>query len=123
MNFNKFQDYVIKRYNFGKMEDADTEGDAINEGCGDYYKFWLKIQDDKIIDVKYFTAGCGFAVSTCSIVSMLAIGKTIEEAAKITEEDIENELEGYPEKKKHYPHFVLKAFKNALNNYNYKAKR
>src|SRR6185437_1231007 len=73
-----------------------------------------------IEDISYFTTGCGFGTATCSLVVDLAKNKTVAEAAALTEKDIEDQLGGYPEKKKDYPQRALEALHVALDDYNQK---
>jgi NifU-like protein involved in Fe-S cluster formation len=85
------------------------------------YNFFLKIGPGAVIeDISYFTTGCGFGTATCSLVVDLAKGKTVEEASAISADDIENQLGGYPEKKKDYPQRALEALHVALDDYKQK---
>jgi hypothetical protein len=82
------------------------------------YNFFLKVGPGAVIeDISYFTTGCGFGTATCSLVVDLAKGKTIDEAAALTEAAIEAELDGYPEKKKDYPQRALEALRVAIEDY------
>jgi hypothetical protein len=70
-----------------------------------------------IEDISYFTTGCGFGTATCSLVVDLAKGKTVDEAAAITPGQIEEQLDGYPEKKKDYPERALEALAVTIADY------
>lgn len=121
MNFPKFQRLVEERAGFRTMENPTATGEYFSDSCGDMYNFFLKIGPGAIIeDISYFTTGCGFGTATCSLMVDLAKGKTIEEAAAITTEDIERELDGYPEKKKDYPQRAIEALQVALDDYKQK---
>jgi hypothetical protein len=86
------------------------------------YTYYLKVgPGDVIEDVSYFTTGCGFGTATCSLLVELAHGKTLDAAYAISEADIENELDGYPEKKKDYPERSLLALRAAIDDF--RAKR
>jgi nitrogen fixation NifU-like protein len=118
MDFPKFQRLVEERTGFRTMENATASGEYFSDSCGDMYNFFLKVGPGAVIeDITYFTTGCGFGTATCSLVVELAKGKTIDEAAGITPNDIEARLDGYPEKKKDYPERALEALHVALDDY------
>ena len=100
------------------MENPTASGEYFSDSCGDMYNFFLKVGPGAVIeDISYFTTGCGFGTATCSLVVDLAKGKTVDEAAAISPSDLENELGGYPEKKKDYPERALEALQVALADY------
>jgi NifU-like protein involved in Fe-S cluster formation len=118
MDFPKFQRLVEERTGFKTMESPTASGEYFSDSCGDMYNFFLKVGPGAVIeDISYFTTGCGFGTATCSLVVALAKGKTIDEAAAISADDIERELDGYPEKKKDYPERALEALHVALGDY------
>src|SRR5580700_4395695 len=118
MDFPKFQRLVEERSGFRTMEHPTASGEYFSDSCGDMYNFFLKVGPGAVIeDISYFTTGCGFGTATCSLVVDLAKGKTIDEAAAITPGDIEEQLAGYPEKKKDYPERALEALHVALDDY------
>ena len=118
MDFPKFQRLVEERAGFRTMENATASGEYFSDSCGDMYNFFLKVGPGAVIeDISYFTTGCGFGTATCSLVVDAAKGKTIEEAAAISTDDIERALDGYPEKKKDYPQRALEALHVALDDY------
>jgi NifU-like protein involved in Fe-S cluster formation len=118
MDFPKFQRLVEERSGFRTMENATASGEYFSDSCGDMYNFFLKVGPGAVIeDISYFTTGCGFGTATCSLVVGLAKGKTVDEAAAIATGDIENELDGYPEKKKDYPERALEALQVAITDY------
>lgn len=118
MDFPKFQRLVEERSGFRTMENPTASGEYFSDSCGDMYNFFLKVGPGAVIeDISYFTTGCGFGTATCSLVVDLAKGKTIDEALAITTADIEQQLDGYPEKKKDYPERALEALHVALDDY------
>lgn len=118
MDFPKFQRLVEERSGFRTMERPTASGEYFSDSCGDMYNFFLKVGPGAVIeDISYFTTGCGFGTATCSLVVDLAKGKTIDEAAAIAPSDIEEQLAGYPEKKKDYPERALEALHVALDDY------
>lgn len=118
MDFPKFQKLVEERTGFRTMENPTASGEYFSDSCGDMYNFFLKIGPGAIIeDISYFTTGCGFGTATCSIVTDLAKGMTVEEAAALKEAQVEAQLGGYPEKKKDYPERALEALRVAIDDY------
>lgn len=118
MDFPKFQRLVEERSGFRTMENPTASGEYFSDSCGDMYNFFLKVGPGAVIeDISYFTTGCGFGTATCSLVVELAKGKTIDEALAITTAEIEQQLDGYPEKKKDYPERALEALHVALDDY------
>ena len=118
MNFPKFQRLVEERSGFRTMEQPTASGEYFSDSCGDMYNFFLKVGPGAVIeDISYFTTGCGFGTATCSIVVDLAKGKTVDEASAIAAQDVERELDGYPEKKKDYPQRALEALNVAITDY------
>jgi NifU-like protein involved in Fe-S cluster formation len=123
MNFPKFQKLVEERIGFRTMENPTASGEYFSDSCGDMYNFFLKVGPGAVIeDISYFTTGCGFGTATCSLVVELAKGKTVDEAANLTEADIEAQLDGYPEKKKDYPQRALEALRVAIEDYRAKVR-
>jgi NifU-like protein involved in Fe-S cluster formation len=124
MDFAKFQKLVEARPGFHTMDDPTASGEYFSDSCGDMYNFFLKIGPGAIIeDISYFTTGCGFGTATCSLVVDLAKGKSVDEAAAITPQRIEDALSGYPEKKKDYPERALEALKVAIDDYRTKVSK
>ncbi len=118
MDFQKFQRLVEERTGFKTMESPTASGEYFSDSCGDLYNFFLKIGPGAVIeDISYFTTGCGFGTATCSLVVDLAKGKTVDEAAAVTEQEVMDELGGYPEKKKDYPQRALEALHVAIDDY------
>jgi len=122
VNFPKFQKLVEERTGFRTMEAPMASGEYFSDSCGDMYTYYLKVgPGERIVDVSYFTTGCGFGTATCSLLVELAHGKTLDEAYAIDEADIEAQLDGYPEKKKDYPERSLLALRAAIDDF--RAKR
>ncbi len=99
------------------MPDADAEGSVGDPECGDTLTFYLKVTDGVISDISYLVFGCCAAIATSSATSVLAKGKTIKEAMKITEDDVVNALDGLPESKVHCSLLGVSALRCALKNY------
>lgn len=92
-------DHFQNPRNTGEIADADGVGKVGNPNCGDVMVLYLKIENDKIVDLKYKTFGCAAAIATSSAASELVIGKTIEDAEKLTKMQIVEYLNGLPEQK------------------------
>jgi len=112
---------VLEHYhnprNIGEIEDADGVGVYLSDFCGDITKFWIKVQGDKIIDVKFKTQGCAASIASGSMLTELAKGKTIEEVLKITKEDVAGSLGGLPEQKIHCSLLATDALCDAIYDY------
>lgn len=104
-------------HNQGSMEDADAVGQDGNPVCGDVMKIYLKIKDDTITDAKFETLGCAAAIAVSSELTDLAIGKTLDEAMKMTKDDIVEELGGLPKQKIHCSMLGVDALKKAIEEY------
>lgn len=99
------------------MPDAHAEGSVGDPACGDSLTFYLKIEDNHIQEISYLVFGCCGAIATSSMTSVLAKGKSLEKALKITEEDIINALDGLPENKMHCSNLGVSALRKAISNY------
>ena len=97
----KVMDHFTHPRNVGEIEDASGVGQVGNAKCGDIMKMYLKIEDDVIVDVKFKTFGCGAAIATSSMATELIMGKTVEEALKLTNSAVVEALEGLPPVKVH----------------------
>ena len=109
--------------NVGEIENADGTGEVGNPVCGDMMTFYVKIKDNKLEDVKFKTFGCGAAIAVSSMVSEMAKGKTVEEALKITNEMVAQELGGLPPNKLHCSNLGADALHKAIENYLEKQKK
>lgn len=119
----KVMQHFINPQNVGEIKDADGVGEVGNPVCGDMMTFYIKVKDNKLEDVKFKTFGCGAAIAVSSMVSQIAKGKTIEEALKITNKDVADELGGLPKNKLHCSNLGADALHAAINNYLKKIKR
>lgn len=106
----------------GEIPDADAIGKVGNPTCGDIMEIYIKVKEDIITDIKVKTFGCVAALSTSDVVCELAKGKTIEEAEKITKEDVIKELGELPPQKIHCSVLAQEALKDAIKNYREKNK-
>jgi nitrogen fixation NifU-like protein len=110
-------DHFTNPRNVGEIEDADGIGEEGNPVCGDMMTFYIKVDNNHLSDVKFKTFGCGAAIAVSSIVSEMAMGKTIEEARKITPALVAKELEGLPKNKFHCSNLGAQALNKAIDDY------
>ena len=122
-----YSDKVVDHYNNPRNvgsfpKDAEDVGTGVVGApeCGDVMKLQIKVQDDKIVDAKFKTFGCGSAIASSSLATEWLKGKTIEEAQKIKNTDIVQEL-NLPPVKIHCSVLAEDAIKAALNDYKKKA--
>ena len=113
----KTLDYAKNPRNQGDMADPTAIGEVSNPDCGDSTIIYLKVEDDIIKDVTFETFGCAAAVASSSILTEMIKGKTVEEAYKMTEEAVAEELGGLPEKKMHCSVIGVEAMRKAIENY------
>ena len=116
----KVLEHFANPRNVGTMEDADGEGEVGNPVCGDVMKIFIKVADDRVSDIRFQTLGCGAAIATSSMITELAKGKTLDEAASISREDVANELDGLPPAKMHCSNLAADALRAAIENYRQK---
>ena len=117
MYSKKVMDHFMHPRNVGEIKDADGKGEVGNPVCGDLMTFYIKVENNKIKDVKFKTFGCGAAIAVSSMVSELAKGKSIEEAMKITNKMVVGELDGLPPQKLHCSNLGADALHKAIENY------
>ncbi len=117
----EYSEKVLEHYrhprNVGKIDNADLIGEAGSLACGDSLKLYIKLDGSVIKDAKFQTFGCGSAVASSSILTEMIIGKTLEEAKKITNKDIAEELGGLPQEKMHCSVMGQEALEDALKKY------
>jgi len=117
MYSEKVMDHFSNPRNVGEIEDADGVGTEGNPTCGDLMTIYIKVENEIITDIKFKTFGCAAAIATSSMITEMALGKTIEEALKITRNDVANELEGLPPVKMHCSNLAADALRAAIEDY------
>lgn len=113
----KVMQHFMNPQNVGDIKDADGIGEVGNPVCGDMMTFYIKVRDNKLEDVKFKTFGCGAAIAVSSMVSQIARGKTLEEALKITNKNVAEELGGLPKNKMHCSNLGADALHAAIKDY------
>ena len=120
MYSEKVMDHFRTPRNMGEIPDADGVGTVGNPVCGDMMNIYIKVKDDVITDVKFKTFGCGAAIATSSMITELAKGKTIDEALKITRQDVADSLDGLPPVKMHCSNLAADGLHEAIKDYHTK---
>ena len=127
--YNKtVMEHFMNPHNIGEIPDADGIGNIGNPVCGDILRLYIKVGknengEDIITDAKFKTFGCGAAIATSSMVTDLVIGKTVEEALKISNKAVAEALGGLPPIKMHCSMLAEEALKSAINDYLSKKKK
>lgn len=116
MDFERFKRINDERMNYREMEDATVVSSYRNLGCGDGYRLYLKIENERIVDASYTTTGCGFGLVSLAMATDWAKGKTVEEASRVRAEDIEQMFE-FPERRKNYPESAVEALQKAVEDF------
>ncbi len=103
--------------NMGEMKNPDAEATVGNPTCGDVMKIMIKVKDNKIFDIKFQTMGCAAAIASSSMLTVLAKGKSLSEAKKISNEDVARALGELPPIKIHCSNLAADALKLAIENF------
>ena len=113
----KVMEHFMNPRNVGEIADADGVGTVGNPVCGDMMAFYIKVDGDKLADVKFKTFGCGAAIAVSSMVSEMAKGLTIDEAKALTNEAVAEELGGLPPNKMHCSNLGADALHAAIEDF------
>jgi len=120
-----YNDTVLDHFqnprNTGEIPDADGVGEVGSAECGDIMIMYIKVNDDRLTDVKFRTFGCAAAIASSSIATEMIKGKTLDEALKLTRADVAGALGGLPEQKMHCSNLAPDALKAAIENYRAKS--
>ena len=115
------KDHFLNPRNFLMGDESKFDYDAVglvgNPICGDQMKMYIKVKDDKIVDIKWKTYGCASAIASTSALSEIAKGKTLDEALKISAEDIDDYLGKLPKHKFHCSVLGHDALRDAIEKY------
>ncbi|PIN76458.1 iron-sulfur cluster assembly scaffold protein [Candidatus Woesearchaeota archaeon CG10_big_fil_rev_8_21_14_0_10_36_11] len=103
-------------------KNADGIGEVGSPACGDMMRMYIKVKNGKIVACRWKTFGCASAIASTSILSEMVIGKTIDDARKITPQDIVQKLNGLPLRKIHCSVLGDKALQKAIDAYEKKKK-
>lgn len=112
----KVIDHWLNPRNVGRIEEPQGMGRAMGI-CGDTMEMTLRIRNDRILDINFLTEGCGTTAAVGSMTTELAKGKTVQEALKISPEDIIAAVEGLPPEHRHCVDLAPTTLKKALKDY------
>lgn len=113
----KVLEHFLNPRNVGTIENPDGYGKVGNPVCGDLMEMFISVKDDIITDIKFRTFGCGSAIATSSMVTEMAKGMHVDQAMKLTRNDVANELEGLPPQKMHCSNLAADALHEAIKDY------
>ncbi len=113
----KVMAHFLDPHNVWVIEDADGIGQLGDPACGDVFVMFIRVKDEGLADIKYLVRGCGAAIATCSALSDIAMGKTLQEAMKLTDDDIASELGGLPLEKLHCSNLAATVLHRAVADY------
>ena len=117
MYTDQVMDHFMNPRNVGEIEDPSGVGTVGNAKCGDIMRIYIKVENDVIVDVKFKTFGCGAAIATSSKATEMVMGKTIDEALKITNKMVTDALGGLPQVKLHCSVLAEEALHEAIKDY------
>ena len=110
-------DHFANPRNVGEIDHPDGVGEVGNPVCGDIMKIFLQIENDRIVDAKFKTFGCGAAIASSSMATELIKGKTLEEAWAVSNKAVAEALEGLPPIKMHCSVLAEEGIHKAINDY------
>jgi nitrogen fixation NifU-like protein len=117
MYSDKIMEHFLNPRNVGEIVDADGVGQVGNAKCGDIMKMYIKVHDNRIVDVKFKTFGCGAAIASSSMATEIIKGKTLDEAMELTNKAVAEALGGLPAVKMHCSVLAEEAIKGAIEDY------
>ena len=110
-------DHFLNPRNVGELENPDGVGEVGNPVCGDMMTITIKVENDRIEDLKFKTFGCGAAIAVSSMLTEMAKGKTLDDAMKISNKMVAEKLGGLPSQKMHCSNLGADALHRAIEDY------
>ncbi len=111
------REHALNPRNVGFIQEHDGQGVSGDIECGDVAIFTIRVRDGLLAEVRFLVRGCGAAIATCSIATELVTGKTLEEAARLSDDEVAQALGGLPEVKLHCSNLAATALHNAIDDY------
>lgn len=111
------QEHSTNPRNVGEIPDADGSALVGDPECGDQMKLWIKVEGGTIKDIKFKSNGCAGAIAASSMCTELALGKTLEEAKQLSDDDIITALEGIPQMDKNCTLSGIAALQAAIKDF------
>ena len=116
-NFSEMAiEHALNPRNVGDIEEYSSLANYTGP-CGDSMQIWLKVEDDKITDVSFMTDGCGTTIASGSMITELARGKSLDDARKLDQKTVLEELGGLPEESEHCALLAERTLKQAIDDY------
>jgi nitrogen fixation NifU-like protein len=112
-----FKDHLAHPRNVGEISNASVVADEVNPVCGDRLRLSLLMSDGRIEVAKYLAYGCPPTIVTGSVLTELIIGKTVDEALKISRAELIEQVGGLPGRKHHAAALALEALASALQRF------
>ena len=106
-------DHFLNPRNAGLMREPDGTGVDEYEGCGDLARFFLRVLDGRVSEVRFQTYGCGPTIAAASAASEKVVGRPVEELLNIKPREVEEAVDGLPEDRKHAADVVAGALRAA----------
>ncbi|RMF89034.1 MAG: iron-sulfur cluster assembly scaffold protein [Nitrospinota bacterium] len=113
----EFLDHFKNPRNTGEIKDPDGMATVSNPVCGDTMKLFLRIEGDRITEIRYKTFGCEASIAASSVLTTLVKSRSLAEATALTPEEISQALGGLPRVKQHAADLVIEALEEALDDY------
>ena len=114
---DKVIDHFMTPRNLGEIPDADGVALIGDPTCGDFLKVWIKVDGNVIVDVKFKCQGCPAAIASASMMTEMAIGRDLDEAMELTDEQIAEALGGLPDYKAHCSNLGADALHDAVTDH------
>ena len=118
---DKVLEHFMNPRNIGEIPHADGVGTIGSEECGDMIRVWIKVGNEHLVDIKCKVFGCPAAIACCSMMTKLAIGMHIDQAWKLTDDQVAEALGGIPVYKYHCSNLAASALQKAIMNYVFKS--
>ena len=117
MYSEKVMEHFTNPRNVGKLEDPDGLGEVGNPLCGDMMRISIRVEGDRVADIRFQTLGCAAAIATSSVATEMAKGKTLDEALQISKEAVVEALGGLPPVKTHCSNLAVDGLRKAIEDY------